>query len=91
MFKVIPKFKYGDKLKIAGVLKKPENFGTNNFDWPAYLAKDDIYYEIFYPQTEFISGGNGFWVKEKLFALKVRFLSAIANVVPEPHSAFWAE
>ena len=83
-----PEFKYGDKLKIAGVLKKPENFGTNNFSWPAYLAKDEIYYEMFYPQTEFISGGNGFWLKEKLFALKEKFLSAIASVVPEPHSAF---
>ena len=28
-----PQYEYGDKLKIAGVLKKPENFGTNNFDW----------------------------------------------------------
>ena len=102
-----PKFKYGDKLKITGLLKKPENFNNkmlpnfsdsrnyasfsdndNNFSWSAYLAKDGIYYEMYYPQTEFISGGNGFWVKEKLFALKEKFLSAIAGVVPEPHSAF---
>ena len=68
-----PQYEYDDKLKIAGVLKKPENFGTNNFDWPAYLAKDGIHYEMFYPQVEFISGGNGFWLKEKLFALKERF------------------
>ena len=83
-----PQYEYGDKLKIAGVLKKPENFGTNNFDWPAYLAKDAIYYEMFYPRTEFVSAGNGFWLKEKLFSLKEKFLSAIAKVVPEPHSAF---
>jgi len=82
-----PQYKYGDKLKINGILKKPEKFG-DNFDWPAYLAKDDIYYEVFYPQTEFISAGNGFWLKEKLFALKAKFLLAVANVVPEPHSAF---
>ena len=82
-----PQYKYGDKLKIIGLLKKPENFGAD-FSWPAYLAKDGIYYEMFYPQTEFISGGNSFWLKEKLFALKAKFLSAIASVVPEPHSAF---
>src|SRR3989338_7891910 len=82
-----PQYKYGDKLKINGTLKKPEKFG-DNFDWPAYLAKDDIYYEMFYPQAEFISSGNGFWLKEKLFALKAKFLLAVANVVPEPHSAF---
>ena len=44
---------------------------------------------MFYPQVEFISGGNGFWLKEKLFALKERFLSAISSVVPEPHSRFF--
>src|SRR3989338_6911987 len=93
-----PQYKYGDKLKINGILKRPEKFG-DNFDpaknknssgvnWPAYLAKDDIYYEVFYPQTEFVSASNGFWPKEKLFALKAKFLLAVANVVPEPHSAF---
>src|SRR3989344_2830920 len=82
-----PQYKYGDKLKISGILKRPEKFG-DNFDWPAYLAKDDIYYEMFYPQTEFVSAGNGFWLKEKLFALKAKFFLAVASVVPEPHSAF---
>ncbi len=105
---IYPQYKYGDKLKVNGILKKPENFQNksyaylsssrnssvisespvNNFDWPAHLAKDGIYYEMFYPQAEFISDGNGFWLKEKLFGLKGKFLSAIANVVPEPHSAF---
>lgn len=96
-----PKLKYGDKLKITGLLKKPENFNNKMlpnssssinsvtfFNWPAHLAKDGIYYEMFYPQMEFISAENGFWLKEKLFALKEMFLLAIANVVPEPHSAF---
>jgi len=105
-----PQYKYGDKLKISGILKKPENFtnkmlpnssssrksvtfldkhvAVDNFDWPKYLAKDGIYYEMFYPQTEFVSTGNGFWLKEKLFTLKGKFLLAISKVIPEPHSAF---
>lgn len=83
---VYPKYKYGDYLKISGILKKPENF--NDFDWTSYLAKDDIYYEMFYPQVEFVSSGNGLWIKEKLFELKNKFLSSIDSVVPEPHSAF---
>lgn len=98
-----PEYKYGDKLKISGVLKKPEDYhqgvslirksrkpldGANNFSWPAYLAKDGIYYEMFYPQVEFVSSGNGFWVKEKLFDLKRKFLTAISDSVPEPHAAF---
>lgn len=94
-----PRYQYGDRLKIAGVLKKPENFIDNNFNpaenknssginWPAYLAKDGIYYEMFYPQMEFISTGNGFWLKEKLFSLKQNFLSALSKNIPEPHSSF---
>lgn len=102
-----PQFKYGDKLKINGVLKKPENFqnkmlrnlsssinsaafssSDNNFNWPDYLAKDGIYYETFYPRVEFISSGNGFWLKEKLFSLKRNFLSALSKNIPEPHSSF---
>lgn len=95
-----PEFSYGDKLKITGVLKKPEIFLNNleaslsngseasKFSWTAYLAKEGIYYEMFYPQTEFISSGNGFWAKEKLFLLKSKFLSAISLVAPEPHASF---
>ena len=82
-----PKFNYGDKVKISGVLKKPERF-TADFDWPAYLAKDDIYFEIFYPEIELVSSGNGSVIKRKLFELKSNFLSAISRVVPEPHAAF---
>src|SRR3989338_7769936 len=82
-----PQYEYGDKLKIKGTLKKPEKFG-DIFDWPAHLAKDDIYYEQFYPQKEIFSDGNGFWLKEKLFGLKAKFLLAISKVTPEPHSAF---
>lgn len=96
-----PRYQYGDKLKIIGVLKEPENFNNKIlpessssinsatfFNWPDYLAKDGIYYETFYPRTEFVSVGNGFWLKEKLFSLKRNFLSALSKNIPEPHSSF---
>lgn len=82
-----PKFNYGDKVKVNGVLKNPEKF-TADFDWPAYLAKDDIYFEMFYPEIELVSSGNGSFIKRKLFELKGDFLSTISRVVPEPHAAF---
>ncbi|RJQ30807.1 ComEC family competence protein [Candidatus Parcubacteria bacterium] len=101
-----PKYKYGDKLNLKGVLKRPQNFNAsaskslqdlsysnksvnnNNFNWPDYLAKEGIYFEMFYPQAEYVSSGNGLWIKEKLFDLKKEFLSAISKNVPEPHGAF---
>ncbi|MFC1801931.1 ComEC/Rec2 family competence protein [Patescibacteria group bacterium] len=85
-----PAFKYGDKLKISGKLQKPKNFKNENgreFDYISYLAKDEIYYQIFYPKTEFISSGNGNLIKEKLFAVKNSFLGNIKKVIPDPHAS----
>jgi len=81
-----PEFNYGDEVEFKGKVKRPDNF-SENFNWPLYLAKDDIFYEMFYPKTRFISSGNGFWLKEILFASKRRFLENISRVIPSPHSA----
>jgi len=80
-----PSFQYGDEVGIRGVLKKPGKF--DEFDWGAYLAKDDIYFEMFYPETELISSDNASRIKASLFSLKNKFLSNVSRVVPEPHSA----
>ncbi len=80
-----PAFKYGDKVEIKGVLKKPEAY--QDFDYPAYLAKDDIYFQMFYPDIALISHGNGSWIKQKLFAFKGALISNVSRVIPEPYSA----
>ncbi|TSD01546.1 MAG: hypothetical protein Athens071426_657 [Parcubacteria group bacterium Athens0714_26] len=80
-----PEYKYGDKIKMNGILNKPENFSS--FDWQSYLEKDDIYYEMFYPKIEFI-GHNGSWIKSWLFGIKQNFLSAIQKAVPEPNASY---
>lgn len=82
-----PEFNYGDEIEIKGKLKKPENF-SDDFNWPLYLAKDNIFYEMFYPKMELISTGNGFILKEGLFLVKRKFLQNISRVIPSPHSAF---
>ncbi len=84
-----PEFHYGDKIKAAGLLKKPQNI-NDSFDWVSYLAKEDIYYEMIYPKIESVSAGNGVWIKEKLFILKEKFTTALNKAIPEPHSAFMA-
>lgn len=82
-----PEFQYGDKVTVSGVLKKPNNF-SDDFDWVSYLEKDEIYFEIFYPEIELISSGNGNWIKQNLFLLKNKFLDSLSLVIPEPHSSF---
>ena len=93
-----PKFNYGDKIEITGELKKPQKFFaqsldreiTDKFDWPAHLAKDKIYYQMFYPQISFISARHGSFVKEKLFAVKSRFIENLEKIIPSPASSFMA-
>lgn len=82
-----PEFIYGDGIKIGGELKKPKDF-SQDFSWEDYLAKDDIYYEMFYPKIEKISEGNGNFIKQYLFSFKHKYLDTLAAVIPEPHSAF---
>lgn len=81
-----PEFKYGDFLEIKGILKEPENF-SEDFDWRAYLAKDDIFLLMNYPKIE-KQGEAGSFIKQKLFALKNNFLAGISRVLPEPHASF---
>lgn len=80
-----PIFNYGDEIKIGGELMKPKKF--DSFDWPAYLAKDEIYFEMFYPNVEFIAHGRGNWLKSRLFELRESLTSNISKVIPEPQSS----
>ncbi|MBU4223898.1 competence protein ComEC family protein [Patescibacteria group bacterium] len=91
--KSFPKFNYGDEVKFAGILKRAEDFNNidgngNNFSWRDYLAKDDIYFEMIYPEIELVAVNQKSRVARNLFRVKQNFLSAISKVVPEPNSAF---
>ncbi len=76
-----PVFRYGDKIEVSGVIKKPEKSENSDFDWPAYLAKDDIYFEMIYPQVKFISGSGGFWLQRRLFDIKAKFIANDSNTL----------
>ena len=83
-----PAVNYGDVLELEGKLSEPENF--SDFDWKAYLAKDDIYFEMFLPEILSRQEGGGFWLKRMLFKTKHIFLDNLAKVLPEPEAAFMA-
>ena len=85
-----PEFQYGDRVQIIGKLEKPKSFEMDTgkiFNYPAYLGKDGIFYQMSFANVKLLGSGGGNIVKRKLFAIKNAFLSRIEAVVPEPHVA----
>ncbi|MDO8590855.1 MAG: ComEC/Rec2 family competence protein [bacterium] len=86
-----PKFQYGDRLEILGLLAEPKNFadaGGKIFDYQSYLAKESIYYQITRPKINLLSSGEGNFIVEKLFKFKQAFLRRVSLLIPEPHASF---
>lgn len=87
-----PRYKYGEQLKIYGQIKKPENF--SDFDYAAYLAKDNVFTTMFFPTVEPGTFSMNFMEKakiaffNKIFAVKNAFEGSIARSVSEPNAAF---
>lgn len=86
-----PKIQYGDSLSISGKIMLPKNIaptdGERAFDYRAYLAKDDIYYEMPFSKISITDHNNGNWLFEKLFSLKHWMMQNIAQAIPEPESS----
>ena len=83
-----PPFAYGDRLKLTGYLKAPEKF--DDFDYPGYLAKENIYSLMSFPETSFLESGQGNFLKGKLFALKAVFKRSMEKSLAEPQNSFLA-
>lgn len=85
-----PVFSYGEEVRIEGVLQKPEGFIGDEgdyFDYASYLSKDDIFYQMFFPEIEILSEGGGNIIKRSLFTIKRAFLSNVNTVISEPASS----
>jgi competence protein ComEC len=81
--------KYGDQIKVRGVLENPENFITTSgkeFDYERYLANQDIYYIIKTDTAEIISRGNGSRLKSILYSVRDKFMKNIGRVIDPPES-----
>ena len=78
---------YGDRVLVSGELRKPEGFETDTgkyFDYPAFLSKDDVFYQMVFPNIGHISSGHGQFIKQHLFSFKNAFLSQIQKLIPDP-------
>ncbi len=83
--KKYPEYRYGDVLEISGKLKTPASF--EDFDYAKYLAKDDIYSVIYYPEIKFLAAHQGNWFMSKLLAVKNRFEDSVSKILAEPQAA----
>lgn len=81
--------RYGDEVQFSGKLLKPKNFTTDQgreFDYQAYLWKDDIRYTISYAQVVVISHDNLSRIKSVLFRFKNNLLDKFSKITPYPES-----
>ncbi len=80
---------YGDVVRAEGVLRLPEAFETGEgrkFNYPAFLAKDGIFYELAFAEIETIGKGSRNPLKAGSIFLKQTYLEGIALALPEPHA-----
>lgn len=83
-----PKFLYGDKIKVEGILNKPKNFESetgDEFDYISYLKKDGIHFEMFRPTLTLLKHQSG--ARGALFKVKQNFIEGIGKVVPDPEAS----
>ena len=91
-----PEYKYGDKLKITGLLKNPPVFaaplgraslssaGRDGFNYRDYLKKDGVAAVMDYPKIELLDSGFGNPATELLFSFKNKFLGAARIFISPP-------
>ena len=89
-----PKYKFGDKFLITGVLKTPQNF-VEDFDYVAFLKKQNIRNVMSFPKiNKDESLRLEFFEKlkvglyKKIFGLKNKFELTINKSISEPSASF---
>lgn len=71
---------YGDRIRVMGTPVTPESFETNTgklFDYPGYLAKDRIFFEMKYPNVEVLERRRGNPILAFLYKIKSAFTGRI--------------
>lgn len=84
---------YGDEVTVTGTVRPPEAFDTGSgrsFNYPKYLAKDGIYYEIDRAQATKTGNWNGNYVIAAALAIKHWYTHGLQTVLPEPYAGLAA-
>jgi competence protein ComEC len=76
-------------VRATGTLRLPEAFDTGegrSFDYPKYLAKDGIGYQLAFAQIEATGENRGNPVKAAAISVKQAYLRGLGAVLSEPES-----
>ena len=79
---------YGDRVRIEGKLERPGML--EDFDYAAYLSKDDIYWTMGFAKTEVVLSGHGQPIKAGLLKIKKSFVNKIRETFAEPYASLLA-
>jgi competence protein ComEC len=87
-----PKVNLGDRIRLNGRIEKPEQFsgdGGRTFDYPHFLAKNEIFYTSFRPEITVIDKSATEENSVFAFITKIRnsLLAEIRTQVPKPYAA----
>ncbi len=85
---------YGDRVEVKGNFKEPGviegESGERDFDYGAYLSKDDIYFTMSFAEVTVLAHDQGSPLRAALLKVKSNFVSHIQSILPEPQSALLA-
>ena len=82
-----PEYRIGDIARLEGVIEEPENF-SEGFDYVSYLARQDIFALMSFPQTAKTGEDKQWRLTVALSRVKDAFEANIDSALPEPHAAF---
>ena len=80
-----PYFRYGDRLSVEGRLEAPEPL--DDFDYPAYLARQGITSVVSFPDVALIAEDEGSAFYVGLYAVRQRLARSMEQAVPEPQAS----
>lgn len=84
---------YGDAVRAIGTLRLPEAFDTgagHAFDYPRYLAKDGVLYELAFARVERTGAAGGNFAKAFAIGVKHLLLGGLQKALPEPEAGLAA-
>src|SRR3989344_2779783 len=82
--RIYPEYKYGDVLEISGKVAEPENYA--GFDTAKFLAKQQIYSQMIFPEIK-KTGHSPNKFLNSLFFIKNKFEESLKSILPEPEAS----
>ena len=81
-YPIIP---YGARVAVTGSPQEPEN--PADFDYKAYLARQNVHSLMIWPTLSVISEGHGNPIYHGIYAFKDKAQETIRSLLPNPHAA----